>query len=121
MDQAKQRKLKMTPEEIRRSFNEAAKKGEQITILAELNLCSKDEIKEVLLEQGVPETEIPKQGRRRKEAGEKKEGSKKKVDVPPEVRTAVVLRMEQLTDELTAKEKELKTLSEFFKQTEGTA
>lgn len=58
------RELPMTPGEIVASYRQAANKNNQIGVLADLNVCSKAEIVDVLTEQGV---EIKKRtGRPRK-------------------------------------------------------
>lgn len=60
----KGRELLMTPGEIVASYRQAANKNNQIGVLADLNVCSKAEIVDVLTEQGV---EIKKRtGRPRK-------------------------------------------------------
>lgn len=60
------RELPMTPGEIVASYRQAANKNNQIGVLADLNVCSKDDIIEVLAAQGV---EVKKKaGRTRKKA-----------------------------------------------------
>ena len=62
----KGRELLMTPGEIVASYRQAANKNNQIGVLADLNVCSKDDIIEVLAAQGV---EVKKKaGRPRKKA-----------------------------------------------------
>lgn len=56
-----EKKLEMTPEEIVRSYREAADKKEQVQILADLNLCSRETIRRVLIEGGVKPQELPRQ------------------------------------------------------------
>lgn len=58
----------MTGREILRSYNQAKNPRMQISIIADLNLCSKDEIIEVLEQQGIVFT------------GRKKENGNKKMD-----------------------------------------
>lgn len=60
--------MQMKPEEIRRSYEKAARKEAQIGILAELNLCQKEDIRQILIKQGIPEDELPKRRRRRNPA-----------------------------------------------------
>lgn len=63
--------MTMSEGEIVRDFRTAKKKREQISILAELNQCSRDKIREILLRNGISEAELPsKQGRRRAEETE---------------------------------------------------
>lgn len=64
------RTLPMSAGEIVRSYKQAAKPEEQIGILAELNACSVDEIREILLQLGV---ELPKAKKR--QPGRPKKGS----------------------------------------------
>lgn len=47
------RDMQMTNEEIVRSYNEAKHKGQQIGILADLNVCPKEVIIDILVEGGV--------------------------------------------------------------------
>ena len=58
---AKEKKLEMTPEEIVRSYREALDKKHQIEVLADLNVCSKEVIRKVLIENGVKPQELPRQ------------------------------------------------------------
>ena len=44
----------MTNEEIVRSYKEAKHKGQQIGVLADLNVCSREVIIEILVEGGIP-------------------------------------------------------------------
>lgn len=64
------RTLPMSAGEIVRSYKQAAKPEEQISILAELNACSVDEIREILLQLGV---ELPKAKKR--QPGRPRKGS----------------------------------------------
>lgn len=47
--------MQMTESEIVRNYREAKNKREQITILADLNRCEKEEIVEILLKNGESE------------------------------------------------------------------
>jgi len=58
--------MQMSDFEIVFDFKAAKKKREQIGILAELNQCSREQIREILLRNGISEAELPgKPGRRR--------------------------------------------------------
>ena len=57
----KEKKLEMTPEEIVRSYREALDKKHQIEVLADLNVCFKEVIRKVLIENGVKPQELPRQ------------------------------------------------------------
>ena len=46
-------KMQMTNEEIVKSYNEAKHKGQQIGVLADLNVCPKEVIIDILVEGGV--------------------------------------------------------------------
>lgn len=52
--------MQMDHYEILRSYKEALDPRKQITILAELNLCSRSRIIEILIERGVDPRELPK-------------------------------------------------------------
>ena len=57
--------MQMSDFEIVRDFKNAAKKGKQIGTLADMNGCSREKIREVLLRNGISEAELPgKPGRR---------------------------------------------------------
>ena len=49
-------KMQMTNEEIVKSYKEAKHKGQQIGILADLNVCPKELIIDILVEGGIPRT-----------------------------------------------------------------
>lgn len=51
--------MEMTNEEIVRSYRQALDPRKQITILAELNLCSRSRIIEILIDGGVDPSELP--------------------------------------------------------------
>ena len=58
--------MTMSESEIVRDFRAAKKKREQIGILADMNQCSRDKIREILLRNGISEAELPlKPGKRR--------------------------------------------------------
>lgn len=58
--------MTMNENEIVRDFKEAKEKRKQISILADMNQCSREEIRGVLLRNGISEAELPsKPGRRR--------------------------------------------------------
>lgn len=52
--------MEMTDLEILRSYRQAKKKKEQITILSELNCCSKEKIIEILKNNGIQKQELPR-------------------------------------------------------------
>ena len=65
-----EKELEMTLEEIVRSYREAKDKAAQLEILADLNVCSREEIRRVLLEGGVKQQELPRKRTRRSEVAE---------------------------------------------------
>lgn len=75
----------MSPEDIRKTYLEAANKREQIKILSEINLCSRETIREILIEQGIPEDEIPKTRAPREKPEDKlKAAEEKKIEKKPD-------------------------------------
>lgn len=62
--------MEMTDLEILSSYRQAKKKKEQITILSQLNACSKEKIIEILKNNGIQKQELPR-------------NRKKKVDTVP--------------------------------------
>ena len=52
--------MQMTNEEILRSYKNAAKPKDQISTLAQLNGCSEDKIRSILIEDGVDGRQLPK-------------------------------------------------------------
>lgn len=109
----------MTPEEILRDFNEAKNQKAQIAILAVRNLCTKDEIINILKEKGIPEEKlgvkkkgrpkktmadtelVPETGEKRKEEEpEEKQGQQYKENVPSVIRKAVAKEMLAVQEEI---------------------
>lgn len=85
--------MTMTVQEIAKSYNEAADKGKQIGILAELNDCDKEQIRIVLRGQGITDFPQPK-GRGRKPADESYKSSIIKRKVKPKATRANELILE---------------------------
>lgn len=52
--------MEMTANEIVRSYKEAKDKKKQVGILAQLNLCTPEDIKKILIEGGVDWRELPR-------------------------------------------------------------
>lgn len=60
--------MEMKAAEIKQSYESAANPVKQIQILADLNLCSQEDIRNILIEQGISEEELPKKrGRKKKQ------------------------------------------------------
>lgn len=60
--------MEMTTHEIVRMYKDAADKKKQITILAQMNLCTPEEIRDELIKGGIDARTLP---RKRKKLGEK--------------------------------------------------
>lgn len=58
----------MTELEIVSTFRQAKYPGKQVAILAELNGCSTEEIKEILLRNGVEQKNLPRKSRKMRQA-----------------------------------------------------
>lgn len=115
-------KMEMQPGEIKRSFLGAKNRREQLQILAERNCCTKGEIVEILLQQGVPETDIPKQPGRKKQTGKQPEEPK----LPKMVREIIMAKMVELQegidgakDAIKQNEEQITELGDFLKRMEG--
>ena len=102
-------KMQMTNEEIVRSYNEAKHKGKQIGILADLNVCPKDVIIDIIVEGGIDKRAFArykgenniKRVKREVKAHEKKKRSEDEAAIVKEAVTA-------LWDKLSAEYKSLR-------------
>lgn len=70
--------MEMTNNEIVSKFKRAEEKKEQISILAQLNACSEEKIKQILIHEGIPEIEVQPVKKRRG----RKPGTKNKIKPP---------------------------------------
>lgn len=104
----------MTPREIVSSYQRAENKKHQLQILADLNLCSRTEIKEILISQGVQEEEIPafKASRAEMDAANKRKCSEEKKE-PKD--TAVERTQVKRPKEDVEKQKKLVVVKESMK------
>ena len=101
-------KMQMTNEEILKSYNEAKHKGQQIGILADLNVCPKEVIIDILVEGGVDKRAFSrykgenniKRVKREVKAHEKKKQADDEAEIVREAVTA-------LWDKLSAEYKEI--------------
>ena len=59
------KELEMTVEEIVRSYREAADKAHQLRVLADLNVCKPEVIRQVLLDGGVKPQKLPRQRKKK--------------------------------------------------------
>ena len=57
--------MEMTNNEIVSKFKRAKEKRQQISILAQLNGCNEEKIKQILIDEGIPEAEIQPVKKRR--------------------------------------------------------
>ena len=57
--------MEMTNNEIVSKFKRAEEKRQQISILAQLNGCNEEKIKQILIDEGIPEAEIQPVKKRR--------------------------------------------------------
>lgn len=90
--------MEMKPEEIRKRYAAAKQKTKQISILADLNDCDEESIKQIIFGQRKDEkyTIAPAQ------------------QISPAVYKAIELRMEVLSGEIRQREVEYKELTEFM-------
>jgi len=58
----------MTDFEIVKSFNEAKKPAAQITVLSDLNCVSEEQIKSILLKNGVDHRRLPREKRKKSDS-----------------------------------------------------
>ena len=96
--------MEMSNEEIYRSYKHAENQNAQIGILAERNVCKKEEIVKILEEGGI---EVVKRGRRKKATQEQKNETK----LPDVVQRAISKEMcaqQDLIDEAATAVKERK-------------
>lgn len=63
--------MTMKPADIAKEFNEAKDKTVQLTILADMNVTTKQEIAKVLIAEGIPASEIPLKSKRGRPSGKK--------------------------------------------------
>lgn len=64
--------MEMSNEEIVRSYREAKDKAVQLGILADLNCCSKEYIKQILREGGISPQQLPRTSRKTARGGERR-------------------------------------------------
>ena len=86
--------LQMTVEEIVRSYREAKDKAVQVGILADLNLCSKETIRRVLVEGGLDPRQLPRAPRKKPPSytqGENLKEQKKKEDAERRAAEAAII------------------------------
>lgn len=92
--------MQMTEDEIVRSYRNAKNRNTQITVLAQLNACQKEEIEQILERKG--------------------ELKKKKTEIvlpnmPELVKEMITIKMIEITEQIDRLGEELKELNEFMK------
>lgn len=100
--------MQMTPGEIVKSYREAKEKKKQIQILAELNACSTEFIKQIMRENGV-QFPGPSPKKAPKEPAKKIEN---KIKVPAAVRSAVLTQLQDINTAI----KDMEEKIEHFRQ-----
>lgn len=121
--------MQMREAEIVRDYRQAKNKGHQVGILAELNLCPKEEIINILKANGVSQAELPRQ-RKRKEPTATEQGTKEpeientaesepvaagREELPEIVKEVICKQMEREQDGIDYHSARLKELSEFLR------
>ena len=109
-------KMQMTNEEILKSYNEAKHKGQQIGILADLNVCPKEVIIDILVEGGVDKRAFARYKgenniKRIKKEVAAHEKQKRAMDEAAIVKEAVTALWDKLAAEYKALEEEWKNIS----------
>lgn len=67
--------MEMSNHDIVKSYKEAKDKKEQIKILSQLNVCSTETIRKILIEEGIPFQSLPRQ-RKKEESVESRHDTK---------------------------------------------
>ena len=103
--------MQMSPEEIRINYSQAKNKREQIKILAQLNLCDEEKIREILVMTGetLPAKPGPKKTKPEKNRAQ---------EIPEAVREAIAREMCRVQDAIDEGKEKVKTCREEIEQTE---
>lgn len=91
--------MEMSNNEIVSKFKKAEEKRQQISILAQLNGCNEEKIKQILIDEGIPEAEI--------QPFKKRRGRK------PGIKNKIKSQSNSPSESITEGEKELPPLSEY--------
>ena len=101
--------MEMTTDEIVRSFREAKDRRKQVTILAELNDCSVEEIRSTLVAGGISWRELPRAPRAGKtpnaattEDPSESRKSPPQTEIAPEIGAAIATEMPTIKEALIA-------------------
>lgn len=120
--------MQMSENEIVRDYRQAKNKGHQVGILAELNLCTKEEIISILKSNGVSQAELPRNRKKTESEGQSKAESdvnqkqqeKEPVaavteELPEIVKEVICRQMEQEQEAIDYHSGRLKELNEFLR------
>ena len=109
--------MNMTRAEILKSYKEAKDKKNQIAILADMNICSKQEIRDELIKAGVPGEELPKFRDKKTEPVKVKViHPQDKPIMPKVVREVCTAKMVEIQERIDADQSELKEIKDFMDQ-----
>ena len=102
--------MQMTNEEIIKSYKEAKDKKKQIKILADLNTCDANIIKEILIEAGETATRVYK--RAAKKPAEEKTAKTEKQELPAAIIKSLTMRINELGAAITLQEAKIEELKQ---------
>lgn len=109
--------MNMTREEMLKSYKGAKDKKNQITILADMNIYSKQEIRDELIKAGVPEEELPKfRGRKTEQVKITVLDPQDKPIMQKVVREVCTAKMVEIQERIDADQSELKEIKDFMDQ-----
>ena len=109
--------MNMTRAEILKSYKEAKDKKNQIAILADMNICSKQEIRDELIKAGVPGEELPKFRDKKTEPVKVTViHPQDKPIMPKVVREVCTAKMVEIQERIDADQSELKEIKDFMDQ-----
>lgn len=115
--------MQMSNAEIVGKFNRADNKKNMLKILAELNGCSQDDIREILRKNDIPEADIPKKAgrpttKKQKEVTEVSNTGMHEVrkEVPETVKALVNERLESIEKAIKEMINERDELKEYFRE-----
>lgn len=107
--------MQMTESEIVRDYREAKNKREQVTILADRNVCEKEEIIGILLKNGVDPRELPRKRKPKEKSGETTEKKHCAADTVASILAREVMQIDQMLQEHYAVIKRLEQEKEDIK------
>lgn len=102
--------MQMTNEEIIKSYKEAKDKKKQIKILADLNTCDANVIKEILVEAGEAAPRVYKRAAKKPE--EKKTTKTAEQELPTAIIKSLTMRMNEIGAAITLQEAKIEELKQ---------